>query len=1375
MSARHPSRAGTGWALLTAAVAAGASAFALSCGEEHHPGLVGGIDPSRPGIGDSCATAAEGCACSTEGASVACGETESVAGDEVVCLEGERTCVSGRWSACSAERRTKKYVPGSSGSRWLALADAGAPCMNKCDPSCTQFVDSVTGIDAGPGLTVTDGGLTLPTSDSDVACATVVISPAAPTITVTQFEPTLQTSPANIAFTATCGVNGRQIYPTWTLRPADADVARIDPDGVLSVQVGVAKTIQVTATSAASSASVPVQVRVAVNTVDPACESAVSVFDAAATGGADPGHTLYPYAVPARPVVFPLGLSAPLVQWATGGTRADCVKVSLRYPAGAAEPSFSWSRILAGTGGNDPTQGKVDTSQPAANLDQTAWSAFDRSARGNVGEILVQRRPAATPNSVREPMTIPVRFASDALRGTVYYTRYTRKLRDDANSATNRVCGSAANGAQNDIDIGSAAFRTSAANGCLGGNCDGPGPVCPVGTCTQVNEDRASLVQALDLSRPGATPVDPFSGGSAKCPVCHSVSADGSTFVADTFAGAGVPSIASIGSDNGVPEFESIADAPAYSWVANRDEARGSPQREQSWGFGYAAISPDGRYTLAGPNFWGSTDYNVTLGNGNQQDAGYPAGGKRYFLIDVRGFLPNVDFATTEPLPPHRVNGKWITGNQDGDLEVDGYELAQFHEILVKDEPIASQNGIYKVEDPGSFNRPFVLERVAHADEPGELAFGQKVLVEDGDSNIGKYFHVATPTAGNINPGSTALGFAMYSTVMAATSGPLPSYVRSTTGSGVTVLTGTGALPATAIDDVPVADRMSILVWNESGANARYNGIYSLRTGTNWTLTRRAEADSDVELQGHPRVRVNQGTRHGGRTFVLTNNDDVDLDNDALTFQVDTLLDEGVKLDRGGTPSTLPTMMYPVFAPDGRSLVYVNGDSDPIAGNETGWRRGLSLLSFDPNNPATPFSNPRRVLNTYAAGSPGMVMKWPFFEPDSRSVVFVETSPNEFCPVEAYGGLCNGANCDSKAGSVSIDTDIERACFQASNAMGHGNGAPTHRGFWPGRLNSVNTQSAEKAELAFLNAGLGSQDAALSPDSGKAYQPTVLPFAAGGYRWVIFTSTRAYGNQMNPLGTHFSCGASLLWMAALDDGPAGTADRSHPAFLVPGQDIRSIVSSSSSRHYINERGYLVPSPCKPVSSVCTVNEECCGAGGATPTTECRLDPDADPPQRTCESVTDCVRQGDSCTTSRECCSGVPCVQGVCAPAPVHRASSFQRVFVGSCPSGYLVRWGTFEWHAEAPSSSHVYFSAQASDSEDFSASKLVPFAEANSGNINRPNTPYRTANVGAALDAAEAPSGAYLRVTMDLQPSVDKSVAPVVYDWRQRFDCVAAE
>jgi hypothetical protein len=611
---------------------------------------------------------------------------------------------------------------------------------------------------------------------------------------------------------------------------------------------------------------------------------------------------------------------------------------------------------------------------------------------------------------------------------------------------------------------------------------------------------------------------------------------------------------------------------------------------------------------------------------------------------------------------------------------------------------------------------------------------------------------------------------------MAATTGPLPGYTRSTTINDVTVLTGTGALTSDVLDDMAIVDYMSILVRNETGANARYNGIYTLRTGTPWTLTRREEMDEWHESQGHPRVRVNQGTTNGGRTFLLTTNGFIDLDNDALSFQRDTLLDEGVKLDQSGVATTLPTMMYPVFAPDGRSLVYVNGDSDAIGADQTGWRRGLSLLSFDARNAVTPFGNKRRLINNYSAGAPGMVMKWPFFEPDSRSVVFVESAPDEFCPVEAYGGLCSAPGCAAKATSVAIDTDVERACFQASGAMGHGNGAPTHRGYWPGRLSSVNTATSAKAELGWLNDGLASQSAALAPDAGKAYQPTVLPFTAGGYRWVIFTSTRAYGNQMNPLGTHFSCGASLLWMAALDDTEAGAGDRSHPAFLLPGQQIASIVDPTSSRHYINERGYLVPSPCKSLSSVCTVNEECCGAGGATPTSECRLDPDADPPHRTCEAVTDCVRQGDSCTTAAQCCGNVPCVQGVCAPAPVHTKSEFQRTFFATCPNSYAVRWGNFEWHAEAASTSRIAFSAQTSKTDDFTGAKLVPFAEANSSNVNRPGSAVRAASVNDALLDAEVPQASYLQITMGFFPSVpDQSVAPVLFDWNQRYDCVAAE
>ncbi|MGC4091798.1 MAG: hypothetical protein QM756_28725 [Polyangiaceae bacterium] len=99
----------------------------------------------------------------------------------------------------------------------------------------------------------------------------------------------------------------------------------------------------------------------------------------------------------------------------------------------------------------------------------------------------------------------------------------------------------------------------------------------------------------------------------------------------------------------------------------------------------------------------------------------------------------------------------------------------------------------------------------------------------------------------------------------------------------------------------------------------------------------------------------------------------------------------------------------------------------------------------------------------------------------------------------------------------------------------------------------MNTQTSDQADLAFLNGGLSSQDAlAFAADGGKAYQPSVLPFTSGGHRWVVFTSTRAYGNQLNAVGTHFSCAAPLLWMAALDDAPAGTTDSESPRLLAAG-------------------------------------------------------------------------------------------------------------------------------------------------------------------------------------------------------------------------------
>src|SRR5215510_8695026 len=215
-------------------------------------------------------------------------------------------------------------------------------------------------------------------------------------------------------------------------------------------------------------------------------------------------------------------------------------------------------------------------------------------------------------------------------------------------------------------------------------------------------------------------------------------------------------------------------------------------------------------------------------------------------------------------------------------------------------------------------------------------------------------------------------------------------------------------------------------------------------------------------------------------------------------------------------------------------------------------------------------SRKRRLLNDYSSSSAGLPIKWPFFEPDSRSLLYVKTDPNEYCSSNADSGNCAvpatdtyaAASCTSD-GLGTINSNLERSCYQGSR----GSMTPTTRGFWPGRIYSIDsaptaptTPLSTEVDLQKLNNGddhLGADDAT---DAGKSYQPTVLPFSVGGYRWVIFTSPRPYGNQFNMKGTHFSCGASMLWVSALNDTTANGTDRSNPAFFLPGQHVAAITS-----------------------------------------------------------------------------------------------------------------------------------------------------------------------------------------------------------------------
>jgi hypothetical protein len=153
----------------------------------------------------------------------------------------------------------------------------------------------------------------------------------------------------------------------------------------------------------------------------------------------------------------------------------------------------------------------------------------------------------------------------------------------------------------------------------------------------------------------------------------------------------------------------------------------------------------------------------------------------------------------------------------------------------------------------------------------------------------------------------------------------------------------------------------------------------------------------------------------------------------------------------------------------------------------------------------------------------------------------------------------------------------------------------------------------------------------------------VNPIASGGYYWVIFTSRRAYGNVLtgdawqNEETNQPALYTKKLWVAAIDLYPEPGKDPSHPAFYLPGQELRAG----------NMRGYWVVDPCRADGASCDNGAECCNGycsavadGGLV----CGSHPNG------------CAAEFDKCTLDSDCCdvaTGVLCLNGRCtvdAPA-----------------------------------------------------------------------------------------------------------------------------
>jgi hypothetical protein len=302
----------------------------------------------------------------------------------------------------------------------------------------------------------------------------------------------------------------------------------------------------------------------------------------------------------------------------------------------------------------------------------------------------------------------------------------------------------------------------------------------------------------------------------------------------------------------------------------------------------------------------------------------------------------------------------------------------------------------------------------------------------------------------------------------------------------------------------------------------------------------------------------------------------------------------------------------------------------------------------------------------------------------------------------------------------------------------------------------------------------------------------------------VFTSTRPYGNTLNltdqqdytnpssfsPMLVPSSV-QSMLWVAAIDDTPSGSVDRSHPAYFLPDQHY----SSTPATGYVNERGFWTLDPCTASGGSCIADDDCCGGTGTSPTATCRIDlPLTSVVTRHCAglpSPTSCAPVGAFCQADGDCCGGTSCVAQQCyvpPPTPTYQQTyfvpgNFTRLYQAVCPAGTTSQWDFVFWTGVAPSSSYVEFYVQPGQtSTGFAKLPLVPTNVTASGvvSIGRFDSTWtgpQDLDVYTPLSAAgqSLVNSPYLYLTMRLSPATDQLSTPSLSDWKVSYSCVPSE
>jgi hypothetical protein len=326
---------------------------------------------------------------------------------------------------------------------------------------------------------------------------------------------------------------------------------------------------------------------------------------------------------------------------------------------------------------------------------------------------------------------------------------------------------------------------------------------------------------------------------------------------------------------------------------------------------------------------------------------------------------------------------------------------------------------------------------------------------------------------------------------------------------------------------------------------------------------------------------------------------------------------------------TSPHFHIATFRPDGTRLLFEALD-------DLGFSTGLGML--DPVNGASIAATGLPVTDAN-----GHFPANPAYAPEGTRVALVTGAGN----ADDWTGLGDlatmaqtGADAFAAPSVIHHGADLASAP-ESGNADSHPSWSPDGRwiAFQHSAVNPVLVETSAPSAIYLIAPEGGATtrlDRALGGATGTdSYWPAFAPFrtaeeAGASYYWVVFTSTRDYGNEY--AGTR-GTGTPQLWVAAIRAPVTAGTDPSFTPYWLPGQSTGTP----------NLAATWAPTACLATGTTCTALSQCCTGNCATDS--------AHPGSMTCQAAGACRQRAQTCSASSDCCSGLTCTNNVCELAP----------------------------------------------------------------------------------------------------------------------------